>query len=172
MISIGVNGDILPNTREAGHNITAIVLSACANVLEAHVLLRMKEATLQAMRHTQRQLRHATAQSHALYRLKQKLLEVEASFHSIKDHMCCCHSLTVPKSFGMYDYFNTQAMEHQHVADGVNTYRKTSKRKENLASEMLTHTFRVKIAKALGYQSELSQKEFIMKQMKREYSTL
>ena len=154
MISIGVNGDIIPNVPYRGKNITAIVLSACANVLEAHVLLRMKEATVPALKHAQIQLRHATAQSFAMYELKQDLLDAEPSFSALKDHMLSSHSLSVPKAFGMTDYYNTQAMEHQHVDDGVNAYRKTSKRNSNLSTEMLFHSFRRKIAAKLNYQSQ------------------
>ena len=165
MISIGVHGDILPNTvgwcltqanRNFG-NITKIVMSALSTALDACVLMGLKNSTYAGLEHTQTILRTACTKAMAVFVLKQKLLKVEnISFNGVKFHALCCHMYSSAHALGMPTYMDTQAFEHEHIEDGVNAYKRTSKRKETTTREMLLHALQMKRAAEIYHLSELN----------------
>ena len=165
MISIGVHGDILPNTsswcitqtNKNFGNITQIVMSALSTALDASVLMGLKNSTYSGLEHTQNILRSACTKAMAVFVLKQKLLKVEnISFNGVKFHALCCHMYRSAHALGMPIYMDTQAFEHEHIEDGVNAYKQTSKRKDTTTREMLLHALQMKRAAEIYHLSELN----------------
>ena len=67
--------------------------------------------------------------------------------------MLCAATCT---ALGMPTYMDTQAFEHEHIEDGVNAYKRTSKRKDTTTREMLLHALQMKRANEIYNLSELN----------------
>jgi len=157
MLSIGCDGDIIPNNRcwsqqhiKSGNiaknfNVTEVVLNALTTSVEAAMCMKCKDPTVKDVVHLQFLLRSSVLHALRLYALKQGLLnEPVKHYAGLKFHGIFYHVGIEILLFGAPSFYDTARFEHAHIADGVMAFLLTSKRKLTQTEEMLLVSLRRK----------------------------
>ena len=147
---LGTDGSVLPNTCEWSeqcimhpacktYNVTEVVLKSISSSIEAAMCSKRRDPSFEEVAQTQVLLRSAVAQALKLYDLKQSLLlsNHEHKLHAgVKFHALFHHYGSSVLRFGAPYFLDTAAFENAHIADGMATWNRSSRRRRDQTLEM------------------------------------
>jgi hypothetical protein len=135
MLSIGIDGSIVPNITNRYGNITQIIMKACCSALELYKVLTATDTTRTKLANLHMLIKSAISHVLDLYDLKQRMLASDKGFQGLKLHYLL-HIVILILMFGVMAFLDTNIFEHAHIKDGVESFQRSSKRKRTTNKEM------------------------------------
>jgi hypothetical protein len=135
MLSIGIDGSIVPNTTNRYGNITQIIMKACCSALELYKVLTATDTTKTKLVNLHMLIKSSISHVLDLYDLKQRMLSSDKGFQGLKLHYLL-HIVILILVFGVMAFLDTNTFEHAHIKDGVEAFQRSSKRMRTTNREM------------------------------------